>query len=57
MTTDDKTAQWQVTCICGWRVQGIKPHVVASVQAHGSSAHGQEPTEEQVLQQATLVGS
>ena len=58
MTTDDNMQKWQVTCVCGWRVQGRKPDVVASVKAYGLSAHGvQETTEEQVMEQATPIGA
>ena len=45
-------AQWQVTCVCGWRTHGTRDAVVASVQAHGRSEHGQDLTPEQVMQQA-----
>lgn len=40
---------WQVTCQCGWRTQGEKDEVVATVQAHGREAHQQELTTEDVL--------
>ena len=55
MTTNGESAQWQITCVCGWRVRGSKREVVAAVQAHGRSAHNQELTEQQVMQQATEV--
>ena len=29
----------EVTCRCGWTTRGTKAQVVASVQAHGRSAH------------------
>jgi predicted small metal-binding protein len=45
-------AQWQVTCVCGWRTHGSKDAVVSDVQEHGRTAHGQELTDEQVMQQA-----
>ena len=59
MTTNEElTQQWQVTCICGWQVQGRKRDVVSSVQAHGLSAHNiQAATEEDVMKQASLIGS
>ena len=49
---DRSEAQWQVTCVCGWRTHGTKDAVVVSVQEHGVSAHGQQLTEEQVMAQA-----
>ena len=50
-------AQWQVTCVCGWRTHGTRDAVVASVQAHGQSEHGQDLTPEQVMQQAVELKS
>ena len=47
------SGQWQVTCVCGWRVHGTKPVVVSAVQEHGRTAHNQELSEEQVMSQAT----
>ena len=44
--------QWQVTCVCGWRTHGTRDVVVANVQEHGRSTHGQDLTEEQVMAQA-----
>lgn len=46
------SAQWQVTCQCGWRTHGTRREVVSAVQAHGLSAHGQSLTEDQVMEQA-----
>ncbi len=50
------SAQWQVTCQCGWRTHGTRGEVVSAVQAHGLSAHGQLLTEDQVMEQAVRVG-
>ena len=50
--SSSSTAQWQVTCQCGWRVRGNKGVVVAAVQEHGRTTHGVELTEEQVMAQA-----
>ena len=52
---DRSDAQWQVTCPCGWRTHGTKEAVVASVQEHGKTQHGQELTEQQVMDLATEV--
>ncbi len=59
MTANEElTQQWQVTCICGWRVQGRKRDVVSSVQTHGLSAHNvRETNEEEVMKQASLLRS
>lgn len=57
MTATNDAGQWQVTCVCGWRVRGSRNDVVAAVQAHGKSVHGQDLTEEQVMQSATPSGS
>lgn len=34
--------QMEVTCRCGWTTRGTKAQVIASVQAHGLSAHQTE---------------
>jgi predicted small metal-binding protein len=34
----------EVTCRCGWVTRGTKQEVIASVQAHGRTAHQQELT-------------
>lgn len=49
------SAQWQVTCQCGWRVRGTRDVVVQAVQEHGRVAHDMELTEAQVMEQATSV--
>jgi hypothetical protein len=50
-------AQWQVTCVCGWRTHGTKDAVVVAVQDHGKTKHGQDLTPEQVMQQAVAYAS
>jgi predicted small metal-binding protein len=50
-------SQWQVTCPCGWRTRGTRNEVVQAVQAHGQSAHGQELTEQQVMDLAVRTGA
>lgn len=50
-------AQWQVTCVCGWRTHGTKDAVVVAVQEHGKATHGQDLTPEQVMQQAVAYPS
>ena len=57
MTSNSEARKWQVTCVCGWRVRGTKEEVVAAVQAHGRTVHGQMLTEDQVMQRATTGGS
>lgn len=52
---DQSDAQWQVTCPCGWRTHGTKDAVVASVQEHGKTEHGQQLTEQQVMELAVEV--
>jgi predicted small metal-binding protein len=52
MSNDQSSGQWQVTCPCGWRVNGTREHVVQAVQAHGREAHNQDLTEDQVMAQA-----
>jgi len=52
MQQGEVSAQWQVTCQCGWRVRGVKEVVVRAVQEHGRSAHNVELTEAQVMEQA-----
>jgi predicted small metal-binding protein len=52
MQNDPASAQWQVTCQCGWRTKGTKDVVVQAVQEHGRQAHDMELTEEQVMSQA-----
>jgi predicted small metal-binding protein len=52
MQDTQASAQWQVTCQCGWRVKGSKEVVVEAVQEHGRTAHNVELTEEQVMAQA-----
>jgi len=49
---DPSSAQYQVTCQCGWRVKGSKDVVVQAVQDHGREAHDVNLTEEQVMAQA-----
>ncbi len=44
-----QAAQWQVTCLCGWRVRGTKDDVVRAVQEHGRSVHQLETSEEEVM--------
>ncbi|HLF08835.1 MAG TPA: DUF1059 domain-containing protein [Dehalococcoidia bacterium] len=44
-----ETMQWQVTCLCGWRVRGTKEDVVRAVQEHGRSVHQLETSEEEVM--------
>jgi len=39
----------EVTCECGWQTRGGEDEVIAAVQEHGRSAHGQDLTREQVL--------
>ncbi|MEX2555879.1 MAG: DUF1059 domain-containing protein [Actinomycetota bacterium] len=41
--------QWQVTCECGYRVNGTQEEVVATIQEHGRAAHGRDLTSEQVM--------
>ncbi|HEV2415741.1 MAG TPA: DUF1059 domain-containing protein [Candidatus Dormibacteraeota bacterium] len=38
----------EVTCRCGWVTRGTRSEVIASVQAHGRTAHQQEITAPQV---------
>ena len=38
----------EVTCRCGWTTRGSKAEVIASVRAHGRTAHQQEITAAQV---------
>jgi hypothetical protein len=52
---DSGGGQWQVTCLCGWRVHGTRDVVVHAVQEHGRTTHGQELTEEQVMAQAVSL--
>lgn len=54
---DTAAPQWQVTCPCGWRVQGTTAVIVPAVQQHGKSEHGQELSEEQVMAQAVAIGA
>jgi len=48
----EQSAQFQVTCQCGWRVKGARDTVVQAVQAHGREAHNRDLTEDEVMQQA-----
>ena len=57
MESSETTAQWQVTCQCGWRVHGPRDMVVVAVQEHGRTTHALELTEEQVMAQAMPVAS
>ncbi|MSQ32817.1 MAG: DUF1059 domain-containing protein [Dehalococcoidia bacterium] len=54
--TQNREAQWQVTCQCGWRVHGAKAEVVVAVRQHGRSAHQLEVTEDQVMALAVPDG-
>jgi Protein of unknown function (DUF1059) len=38
----------EVTCRCGWTTRGTKAQVVATVQAHGRSAHQTDLTPAEV---------
>ena len=38
----------EVTCRCGWMTRGTRAEVIASVQAHGRTAHQQDITPAQV---------
>ena len=42
--------RWQVTCECGYRNNGTQEEVVATIQEHGRSVHGQELTPDQVME-------
>jgi predicted small metal-binding protein len=57
MANDQSSAQFQVTCQCGWRVKGSRDDVVRDVQEHGRTAHNTELTEEQVMSQAVPEAS
>ena len=52
MQGSESTRQWQVTCVCGWRIRGTKAEVVSAVIAHGRDIHSQAVTEEQAMTQA-----
>ena len=56
MQAGDENALWQVTCPCGWRTHGSKAAVVAAVMEHGRTAHGQQLTEEQIMDLAIRYG-
>ncbi len=49
MTDGAATAQWQVTCQCGWRTHGTQDEVVKTVRDHGRTTHQMEITQEQVM--------
>lgn len=55
MQSNDSTAQWQVTCVCGWRTLGTKDNVVTAVIEHGREVHDKETTEEQAMAGAVAV--
>jgi predicted small metal-binding protein len=48
--------QWQVTCVCGWRVRGTRDEVVTAVREHGQRAHNLDLTDEQIMAQAVSDG-
>lgn len=50
--SEQASAQFQVTCQCGWRTRGTKEVVVQTVQEHGREAHNMDLSEEQVMAQA-----
>jgi len=50
--SNESQSEWQVTCDCGWRTRGTRDAVVVAVQEHGRTAHGQDLSEEQVMQVA-----
>jgi predicted small metal-binding protein len=49
MQSREAGLQWQVTCVCGWRVRGAKEEVIKAVQEHGRSVHGLETSEDEVM--------
>ena len=51
MQSNQVSAEWQVTCQCGWRVAGPQGRHRDAVQDHGRKPHNVELTEEQVMSQ------
>jgi len=52
MQSREDSAEWQVTCPCGWRGHGTKDVLVAAVQEHSRAAHASELTPAQVMEAA-----
>lgn len=50
------TGRFELTCACGWRVEGTEDEVVAATQEHAKNLHNMEATREGVLERAVRVG-